>query len=432
MFVVSSTPYKLSPSCENISHDSITGKQQVGRKLPSSFEIREQFVRKYALGRILGRGASAEVYEARLIQDSTSPDVYPFAVKIIRRDNRMNDSTTMEVELEILRRVNHHNVIRLIEVYETQDSLYLVMERAQGGDLLTALANLPSYTESAVREVFRQLLEAVRYLHSLGIVHRDLKLDNLLFDNLSNCLKKQVASDETDDESIDEETSNSSTISVKVTDFGLSALLPEDIPASSRSTFGASSDKKDKRLTELWGTTEYFAPEVYNRRYGRQADVWALGCILFEMLTGEIAFPYRETPVGIIERILFHGGSKPIRVFERKAGWQKLSSEAKSLIKKMLKTSPTKRFSIAECLKHPWFTGYSGSPSLKHVSSADSVRTCSTCRSNTTADVNEDEMSKSDEVVLSDAQKILKERMNRRQRRYVNLLAEIASRSSSH
>lgn len=431
MFVASSRPYRLRPSCEHVSNDSISGKQQLGRKLPSPFEIREQFARKYVLGRILGRGASAEVFEARLIQDGASSDEYPYAVKIIRKDNRMNDIITMKTELEILRRVNHRSVIRLIEVYETRDSLYLVMERAHGGSLLTALANLPVYTESVVKVVFRQLLEAVQYLHDLGVVHRDLKLDNLLFDTVSNSQTKPAASDETDDESFDDETSDSSNILVKVTDFGLSALLSEEMPVSAWSMFSASTaSKRDKRLSEMWGTTEYFAPEVYDRRYGRQADVWALGCILFEMLTGELAFPYRETHVGMVERFLFHGGSKPVRVFERKAGWRKLSSDAKSLIKKMLKTSPAKRFSISECLRHPWLAKHSDRPFLKHASSADSIGTCSTGHSHAEADDSEDEMSKSKDVDLSGAQKILKERLKRRQHRYMNLLGEVATRSS--
>lgn len=417
----SETPYRLPATSEHVSRDSLSAKKYNLANLPSSSEIRQRFSSKYQLGRILGRGASAEVYEARLL--TSCDESYPLAVKIIRRDNRMNDSLTMATELEILRRVQHANVIGLVEVYETLDTLYLVMERAQGGDLLSALASMPVYTESAVRDIFRQLLEAVDYLHGLGVVHRDLKLDNLLY-NTENSTSS-YSDDETDDDSVSSQSRSlpAQSISVKVADFGLSALLPEDKPSKTLSFFSspAQQAKNDKRLKDLWGTTEYFAPEVYDRHYGRQADVWALGCILYEMLTGELAFPYRETPLGMVERVLFHGGGKPLRVFERKQGWSKLSKDAQSLIKKMLKTSPTKRFNIAECLQHPWFNSASPRPAnLKHVSSADSVRSCATCA--TSASV-------SNETPLVEAQQILKERVNRRERRYQNLLLEVAMRN---
>lgn len=412
--------YRLPATSEHVSRDSLSAKKHNSTNLPSSTEIRQRFSSKYQLGRILGRGASAEVYEARLL--SSSDESFPLAVKIIRRDNRMNDSLTMATELEILRRVQHSNVIGLVEVYETLDTLYLVMERAQGGDLLSALASMPVYTESAVRDIFRQLLEAVDYLHGLGVVHRDLKLDNLLY-NTENSTAS-YSDDETDDDSVSSQSRPLpvQSISVKVADFGLSALLSEDKPKSmSLFSSPAQQAKNDKRLKDLWGTTEYFAPEVYDRHYGRQADVWALGCILFEMLTGELAFPYRETPLGIVERVLFHGGGKPLRVFERKQGWSKLSKDAQSLIKKMLKTSPTKRYNIAECLQHPWFNSSSPRPvNLKHVSSADSVRSCATCATSSSA---------SNETPLTDAQQILKERVSRRERRYQNLLLEVAMRN---
>mmetsp|Transcript_23688 Transcript_23688/g.18121 ORF Transcript_23688/g.18121 Transcript_23688/m.18121 type:complete len:143 (+) Transcript_23688:994-1422(+) len=141
------------------------------------------------------------------------------------------------------------------------------------------------------------------------------------------------------------------------------------------------------------------------------------------MLTGELAFPYRETKIGIVERILFHGGRKPSRVFERKETWKKLSPEARSLIKSMLKSSPTKRLSISECLEHSWFKTNNNikgrRPVLKHISSEDSCSTCSTASSLSTEESS---------IVLSEAQRVLKERVSRRARRYANLVAEIATR----
>eukprot|EP00981_Chlorochromonas_danica_P010733 scaffold3351_cov160-Ochromonas_danica.AAC.1 len=137
-------------------------------------------------------------------------------------------------------------------------------------------------------------------------------------------------------------------LTVKITDFGLSAVLPGWVSGSDKPS------KQFRGLKEMWGTTEYFAPEVYERAYGFQADVWSLGCILYEMLTGEMAFPCRDRSLGLVERALFHGVYKPKRLFEQRSGWRKLSRGARSLIKGMLKRNPVKRLDIEECLSHPW------------------------------------------------------------------------------
>lgn len=104
----------------------------------------------------------------------------------------------------------------------------------------------------------------------------------------------------------------------------------------------------------MWGTKEYFAPEVYKKAYGPQVDVWSLGCVLYELLTGETPFPVREREQSKIERYLLNGGVKSKRYFELRPGWQELSAEARDLIHKMLKVNPKRRLSVEECLAHPW------------------------------------------------------------------------------
>jgi serine/threonine protein kinase len=126
----------------------------------------------------------------------------------------------------------------------------------------------------------------------------------------------------------------------------------------------------------MWGTKEYFAPEVYEKAYGPQVDVWALGCVLYELLVGETPFPVREKPATAVERILFNNGHHFKRSFEMRPGWQALSAEARDLISRMLKVNPRRRLSVAECLAHPWITGESipesagSSPSRASVSRA--------------------------------------------------------------
>ncbi len=109
-------------------------------------------------------------------------------------------------------------------------------------------------------------------------------------------------------------------------------------------------------LYQMWGTTMYFAPEVYDRAYGYQADIWSLGCMLYEMLTGEVAFAEREVVDNKKKKSWFGGskGTKGRRSFESHEHYQMLSVEARSLIQGMLHRNPKKRLNIEECLRHPF------------------------------------------------------------------------------
>ena len=135
----------------------------------------------------------------------------------------------------------------------------------------------------------------------------------------------------------------------KIIDFGLSAVL-DDLPKDPRRM------KACRSLQQIWGTREYFAPEVYTQAYGPQIDVWSLGCLLYEMLVGETAFPVREKPVSVVEKYFLNNGKKMKRSFELRPGWSDLSENSKDLIRRMLKRDPRKRISIEECLQHAWFT----------------------------------------------------------------------------
>ena len=138
---------------------------------------------------------------------------------------------------------------------------------------------------------------------------------------------------------------------MKIADFGLSALvrLDEDGYDAAES----SKRKKFASLHEMWGTKEYFAPEVINKSYGPQADVWALGCVLYELLTGRQAFPVQEgdTEKTFYTRILAGKIDMTAPV------WKKITPEAKELLGHMLEVDPTKRWSASECLLHRWITG---------------------------------------------------------------------------
>eukprot|EP00493_Phyllostaurus_siculus_P020097 UN20419 len=154
----------------------------------------------------------------------------------------------MQTELEILRSVRHRYILSCQELFESPQCIWVIMELVSGGELLDTLVARGTYTEEDASRGVRQVLLAIRYLHSQGVVHRDLKLQNLLLSN------KEPGAD------------------VKVGDFGLSAKLGHDYDPGDKE--GAKAYRK---LGDRWGTPQYFAPEMIKRRTGRRSTCgrWA-------------------------------------------------------------------------------------------------------------------------------------------------------------
>lgn len=328
-----------SNSISTSSSATVSPASSSSHQMLSSIEVEAKFNSTYEFLQFLGRGSSAEVY---LIRHRGTAESY--ACKIVKKGTAINDQRTMATEVAIMKKIQNENLLTMYELYETSDTIWMVLELAQG-DLVHSLANLRNYNEVSISKLFRQILVAVKYLHGKGIVHRDLKLDNLLYTSLLVDENAQAS----------ENPLSMEDVQVKIADFGLSALTNIKREPDAKKSL---KYKQIRNLKEMWGTVEYFAPEVYNRAYGFQADIWALGCILYELLTGEIAFPYREVKPPMFERLI-NGLEKPKRSFEIKAGWKELSPEVQSLIKGMLKLNPAKRFDIDECLQHPWISGVS-------------------------------------------------------------------------
>ena len=294
------------------------------RKLDLHDKITDTLVKEtYDLGRILGRGASGEVLFC-----THKNTKHQYACKVVRKSG-MNDAQSMSTEIEIMKRIRHRHVVSMYELYETPKCLWIILELVEGGDLFHHLAETPEYSEQDASLHMRQMLSGVHYLHSLGVVHRDLKLDNVLLSS-----KKRMCD-------------------VKLADFGLSALIrlgeggydPEE----------SSKRKQYVGLRDMWGTKEYFAPEVIDMTYGPQADVWALGCILYELLTGHQAFPLLKSDQG--DDRLIYSRIKRGEFSLQNYGLDTVSGDAKDLLRNLLQVDPTKRLSATEALKHPWVQG---------------------------------------------------------------------------
>ena len=290
------------------------------RGIDTQHSITEKTVKQYyKFEKLLGRGASGEVH---LVKHHKSGANY--ACKVIKKDGGMNDADSMNTEIEIMKHVRHRHVVGLFELFESEKCMWLILELVQGGDLNFFISNHETYSERVVSHLFSQLLSGVHYLHGRGIIHRDLKLDNIL-------LHGTVENGD-----------------VKIADFGLSALVKVGSTGYDRKD---SAKRKEYRgLTDMWGTASYFAPELIAGAYGPQTDVWALGCVLYEMLSGKHPF---ESDSDDELYAMINGAAYDLT----QQPWDEISDGAKDLVRKLLRVDAVQRLSCSEALKHPWITG---------------------------------------------------------------------------
>ena len=222
---------------------------------------------------------------------------------------KIKNKKQFQTELNLLRTTDHPNIIKLYDIYEDNKYIYLIMEECNGGEFFDSLAKRAKeknmYTEKECARIFRQILEAVNYLHAHGVCHRDLKPENILFSNVA------------DDSSL------------KLIDFGLSKVLD-----------GEGNMKKTV------GTTFYMAPEVIQGNYNEKCDIWSCGIILYIMLCGKPPF-YSQDEEELKKKICSMKYNFDYPEFK------KVSQDAINLIKKIL-VGPEQRLSAAEILADPW------------------------------------------------------------------------------
>jgi serine/threonine protein kinase len=260
------------------------------------------FNERYLLGRVLGSGSFSTV---RLAVDRFTGKEW--ACKIV---TEQAERELLLREVEILKQLDHPNLLKYREHFSTPENLYIITELLKGTDLRAAVLERGSYAEDDAREIIRQILSALSYLDSKGVAHRDLKMENIML------------------------TPTASDRQIKIIDFGLAGQLSDKAAA----------------FREAYGTPIYFAPEVASGvPYGTSCDVWAAGVILFVLLSGD--FPFYGNSLNELVESICHA-----RLRFADPVWELTSSGAKHLVQKLLTGNPAKRVTANEAALHPWLT----------------------------------------------------------------------------
>ncbi|KAJ2747214.1 serine/threonine protein kinase [Coemansia sp. BCRC 34301] len=267
------------------------------------------FKQSYYLSDKLGKGAFAEVRVA--INRVTGKK---YAAKIIKRidqaEKRKKLDENFRIETSILSRVRYPSIVMVHGVFRERDYLYLVLDLAPDGELFDEIVRREFLAEDDARRVLLQLLLAIRHLNRLGIVHRDIKLENILLSDRHN-------------------------LRIKLADFGLAKIVGETM-----------------FMKTVCGTPMYVAPEVLTVRqmgmYDNLVDMWSLGVVLYICLCGYPPFSEEVSPPPMRDQIIAGIYNFPSPY------WDMVSAEAIDLVCQMLQTDPRNRISVDDALAHPW------------------------------------------------------------------------------
>lgn len=290
-------------------------------------ELAPELVDKYRLLAEVGKGGFATVYKAEGL-NMEGAKARPFAVKVVDfeasaaksessdPDGHKDQVRTMTIsEVDIMSRASNENIIKLHEVAEHSNQMWMVLEFMGGGDLEGHVKHYRGLTESTAAHIFKQVCSAVDYCHNvLEVVHRDLKPENILI--------------------YEPATSRDDMLSVKLADFGL-----------------ATAYESTKVVKLFCGTPYFFAPELLkDSGYSRAVDCWSLGVILYFILSSKLPFMSKDKEE--LKSLICSG------VYAYPATeWEGTSESSQDLIRRLLNTNALQRYSVKEALDHPWMHG---------------------------------------------------------------------------
>ncbi|KAG0189407.1 serine/threonine-protein kinase KIN2 [Apophysomyces sp. BC1034] len=279
-----------------------------------------EVVSNYTLGRSLGKGSMGKVklgvhnVTGEKVAVKIVPRADPTAtqVRCLARENNREMRTVREGHMMML--LNHPNIVALKDLVVLGRYMYILMDYVDGAQLLTYIVNNKRLAENRARDIARQVVSALDYMHRNSIVHRDLKVENILVD------KRGL---------------------VKIIDFGLSNLFAPE-----------------KMLTTYCGSLYFAAPELLRAQpyRGPEVDIWSLGVVLFVMVTGSVPFDDNNMPA-------MHDKIKRGHVMYPSY----ISDSLYHLLRHMFITNPSERIILADIIRHPWLNQDYDKPVQNHM-----------------------------------------------------------------
>ena len=271
------------------------------------------------------------------------------AMKIIDKQHiEKGQEKQLFEEIEILRKLEHPNIMKIYEYFIDQKYIYIISEFLDEGDLLGKLKKLNSMSELVVKFLMSQILDAVAYLHANRVFHGDIKLENIMLYKTSRKRKKRFTTInrdlnsninlqkqlENNSQSNSEYIEEMSNYEIKLIDFGCSKYLTK---------------KRHNSLSGIVGTSMYCSPEVVNNLYDEKSDEWSCGILMYILLTGDLPFE-GETEIEIFDNI------KKYNINFNTGELKNVSNNCMNLLKSLLDPKKKNRITALEALKHPFFT----------------------------------------------------------------------------
>jgi serine/threonine protein kinase len=297
----------------------------------------------YKYGRLIGQGAFGKV--------NLGLNILTGRIVAVKSFNKNNSELTGEnmkkikYETDLMKKLNHPNITKILEMFEDEKYFLIIMEYINGGNLFSFVKKRRKLSEKTAKFLFRQIILGIKYIHEQNIVHRDIKLENLLIDLNNN---------------------------VKICDFGI----------------GRKLENKKQLLHDQCGTLMYMAPEILlsskEKGYeGFPVDIWSAGISLYIMLSGTLPFNYKnkkkhkknegeedDEEEEEEEESISSSKSKSKKndddnfelqyniVYKEPKHIEKISDEARDLLKGLLNKDPKKRFTCEQILNHPWLYNF--------------------------------------------------------------------------
>ncbi|CAM9097325.1 unnamed protein product, partial [Hapterophycus canaliculatus] len=277
----------------------------------------------YEMVSVIGRGSVGMISKVRHRQTGVE-----YALKTIQLEKISSRlAKEMRNEIEILKRLDHPNIIRAIETFESDKEVYLIMKLCMGGDLHSRAP----YSEKAAADIITKLLSATWYMHQQGIVHRDLKLENVVYE------------------------SKARDADIYIIDYGLSKIV----------------NTTEERMNEVVGTLYTMAPEVLNGgiTYDKSCDMWSIGVMAFVLLSGDMPFNFstKQKLVKAVEEGSYEFSGRR---------WNRVSAEARrglDFIRHMMVKKPSERYNAGQALQHAWIQKYKPDDGHRPTSSGPTV-----------------------------------------------------------